>query len=651
MEINITFKQPQVSDLAFSSGAEVIRTNRAGAYLSATICGLNTRKYHGLLIVPMEQFGGEKHVLLSSLDETLIQRGTEYHLGVRQYANSYVEPSGYRYLSQMHFGKVPAYTYQAGGIRLIRERLLVENEQQTLIRYTVEESSAPVIIRLRPFLAFRNIHSLSRANPWAQIGYEEAEHGIRVRLYDYYPWLYMQISRPAMFKPDPDWYYKVEYEKEKERGYACQEDLFSPGTFELELRQGESVVFSAGVGPTDTSTLKQRFYNELRKRPDKKNLTDFLKNAATQFIWHKGEKEDIMAGYPWFDSISRQTFISLPGLRLTQSDRWLGMSVLDTYIPHMKGGLFPGSIGSRDPVYDNADTSLWFIWTIQQFRKQGCRIRDLSARYYKTVKTILQAFRTGTANANMLESGLIFAAEQDKAYTWMDSYVAGRPVAPRYGMPVEINGLWYNAVKFSLELAAAEGDTEFITEWKHLPDQIGESFQQAFWDEQRGYLADVYNGFYTDWSIRPNMIIVAAMDHTPLSIDQLYSVLQTTDRHLLTPKGLRTLSPEDPAYRPVVFGTPDERESAVHNGAVHPWLLMFYADVTLKVHKKSGIAPLRKLTEGFAEEVSRHCLGTISEMYDGDYPHSANGALSQAWNVAAIITCTHLLSQAEKSGK
>jgi predicted glycogen debranching enzyme len=649
MEVNILFKPPQVNDLTFSAGTEVIRTNRAGAYLSTTTGGLNTRKYHGLLIVPIEQFGGEKHVLLSSLDETIIQQKTEFPLGVRRYANDYIEQKGYRYMTGMHFSKIPVYTYQAGGVTLHRERLLVENEQQVLIRYTLAASAAPVILRLKPYAAFRNIHSLSKANSWAQTGYEAIDHGIRIRMYEQYPWLTLQMSKPVVFNPAPDWYYQVEYEKEKARGYDYLEDLFSPGTFDTELKPGESVVFMAGVNPADTSSLKQRFYNELRKRPEKKTLSDFLKNAATQFIWHKGDQEDIMAGYPWYDSLSRQTFISLPGLRLTQSDRRLGMSVLDTYAPYIRNGLFPKSIGAAVPEYDNADTSLWFIWAIQQFRKQGCRIRDLSTRYGNIIKSILETLRQGTHNVNMLESGLLFAAEQGRAYTWMDSYAYGKPVVPRYGMPVEINALWYNAIRFALDIAAMEGDSEFIARWRKLPDRIEEAFLKAYWDDEKGYLADVYNGFYTDWSVRPNMVIAAAMDYTPLSKDQLYSILKTAEQHLLTPRGLRTLSPADSAYQPFVSGTPDERESAVHTGAVHPWLLMFYADATLKVHKKSGIAVIRKLVEGFAEEMSLHCLGTLSEMYDGDPPHHASGALSQAWNVAALLTCFQLLFQAEKS--
>ena len=228
------------------------------------------------------------------------------------------------------------------------------------------------------------------------------------------------------------------------------------------------------------------------------------------------------------------------------ADRQLGMSVLDTYLPYLRNGLFPRSISDPEPVYDNADASLWFIWCLHRLRKQGCRLKDMSTRYWDAVKMILKAFRKGTHTVNMLENGLLFSADQGRAYTWMDTYAYGNPVVPRYGMPVELNALWYHAVRFALEIAMHTGDDEFIAEWRFLPEKIEESFMKAFWDEKRGYLADVYNGFYTDWSVRPNMVIAAAMDYTPLSREQRHSILEITDRHLLTPRGLRTLSPEDP---------------------------------------------------------------------------------------------------------
>lgn len=644
----ISFNQTQLNNLTFSSEREIIRTNRAGAYMSTTLSGCNTRKYHGLLIVPIEAFGNEKHVLLSQLDETIVQRNTNFNLGVRRYVNDYYEPQGNKYLNHFEYEKVPRFSFKAGSVKLVKERLLVEKEQQILVRYTLEEANAPVKLQFRPFVAFRNIHNLSKSNAFAHTDHEETTHGIRLCLYDGYPWLYMQMNKEVSFKPMPDWFYNVEYEKEKNRGFEYLEDLFSPGVFEVDIKVGESIVFSSSTIECVPGNLKTKFANELRKRRPQHSFIESLKNAASQFIWHQDKKVDIIAGFPWYSSISRQTFIALPGLRLTQADRKLSMEVLDTYLTYLKGGLLPRSIADKEPVYDCADASLWFIWAIQELRKQGRSLKELGVRYGNAIKEILEAYRSGTNIVNMLENGLLFAADQGITYTWMDSYANGKPVVPRYGMPVELNALWYNAIYFALEMASLAGDSGFLADWKFLSEKIEETFLKVYWSEEKGYLADVYNGFYTDWSVRPNMVIAAAMDFTPLSRPQRSKIINKATQHLLTPRGLRTLSPEDTAYRGTVNGNIDQRESAIHTGSVHPWLLQFYAVAYLQLHKKSGVEHIKHLVNGFSDEMTKHSLGTISEMYNGDPPHTAKGANSQAWNVAALLYCINLIAQPEK---
>lgn len=644
----ISFNQTQLNNLSFTSEREIIRTNRAGAYMSTTLSGCNTRKYHGLLIVPIEAFDNEKHVLLSQLDETIVQRNTPFNLGVRRYVNDFIEPNGYKYLNHFEYDKVPAYTFKAGSVKLVKERLLVEKEQQILIRYILEEANSPVILQLRPLVAFRNIHNLSKSNAYARTEYEKTRHGIRLCLYDGYPWLFMQMNKEVEFKSAPDWFYNIEYAKEKNRGYECLEDLFSPGIFEVNIKVGESVVFSASTFECIPGVLKTKFANEHRKRRPQHSFIESLNNAASQFIWHQGKNVDIIAGFPWYSSISRQTFIALPGLRLTQADRKLGMAVLDTYLPSLKGGLFPRSIAGKEPVYDSADASLWFIWTVQQLRKQGRSLKELGVRYGNAIIEILEAYRTGNHIISMLENGLLFSAEEGVAYTWMDSYANENPVVPRYGMPVELNALWYNAIRFTLEMANLAGDSDFVANWKFMPEKIEEAFLNAYWNQEKGYLADVYNGFYTDWSIRPNMVIAAAMDYSPLSKEQKRSIIEMATQHLLTPRGLRTLSPEDPNYKGEVNGSIANREAAFHCGSVHTWLLQFYAEAYLRIHKKSGVAHIRNLVNGFSDEMTRHSLGTISEIYTGNPPHTAKGAVSQAWNVAALLNCMNMVAQTEK---
>ncbi len=644
----ITFDQLQLNQPGFTTTREILRTNRAGSYMLKTISGCNTSKYHGLLIVPIENFGGEKHLLLSQLDEIIIQRNTVFPLYSRRFLNGISDPGGISYLKHFKYDKIPRFIYRTGNVEIVKERLLVSREPRILIRYTLTEANAPVIIRLQPFAAFRNIHHLSKANPYVRQETELIANGLRLCLYDGYPYLNLQFNKEVSFVPMPDWYYNFEYEKELNKGEPCHEDLFTPGYFETELKVGESIVFSASTFETDTATLKTRFANELRRRRPHENHIDSLTNAAKQFIWHKGHSDDIVAGYPYYGSKSMQTFVAIPGLRLIQTDRQLGMSVLDTYIPFLNNGLFPASISDKFPVYNSADASLWFIWAVQKLKQQGRSLKDLGIRYGNAIISILNAYREGTSVVNMLENGLLFSAEECRAYTWMDSYQNGYPAVPRYGMPVELNALWYNAICFAIEMAKAAGHSDFLIKWKNLPEMIEDSFMKAFWSNEKGYLADVYNGMYTDWSVRPNMVIAAAMDYTPLAKAQRKLIIDLARHHLLTPLGLRTLSPEDPAYAGMINGQRNLHNVSVHKGAAHPWLLQFYAEAYLDVYNKSGIAHIHSIIDGFRNEMNENCLGTISEYYSGDPPHKGGGALSQAWSVAAILYIMNLLETVEK---
>lgn len=645
----ISFHSAKLSDLEFSTKREILRTNHAGSYILTTLSGCNTRKYDGLLVCPIPVLGSGRHVLLSSLDETIIREGTAFNLSVRRYQGGIIEPGGSRYLSRFDMERVPKFTFRIGDMVMIKERLLVEKEQQLLIRYKLEESPSPVALRLKPFLAFRNMHQLSKSNLYLQNHYREEPNGISLRLYDGYPELYMQVSTPVDFVAAPDWYYNIEYIKEMNRGYEAHEDLYTPGQFELTMKKGDSAVFSASTSRVKPTTFKQRFRLEVSRRISRDTFTGCLRNAANQFIQYKEDTAvDIIAGFPWYNSISRQTFVALPGLRYAQTERRLGLEVLTSYLPYLKNGLFPGSIADNPPVYNSADASLWFIWTVQQLKRQHSRFRECGPAIHKAVREILVNYRKGTPVVNMLENGLLFAAEPGLALTWMDSTCNGKPSVPRYGKPVELNALWYNAVCFGLEMARSEKDQQFMEDWRELPVLIAESFLKTFWCNEKQFLADVETGLYTDWSVRPNMVIAAAMPYTPLSRDQREKIVSVARHRLLTPRGLRTLSPDDPAYRGSVEGSQDRRESASHNGAAFPWLIQFYAEACLGVYQQGSVAEIKKILKGFESEMSENCLGTVSEMYNGSPPHTGKGAVAQAWNVAALLYTIHLLENTEK---
>jgi len=340
----LKFDKGQLVNLEYSLNKEILRSNRAGSYISTTLNGCNTRKYHGLLVTPIKEFLGEKHVLLSSLDSTIVQHGAEFNLGIHRFEGGHYEPKGHKYIRDVEFDKIPKITYRVGGVVLTMERILVEKEQQVIVKYTLEDAHSPTILRLRPFLAFRAIHNLSKANLYINQKFTKINNGIKVRLYGNYPNLQMQLNKKCEFIPVPDWYYNIEYTKEKSRGYEYLEDLYVPGYFEIPIKKGESILFSASTSEANTRFLKKQFKEELNKRSIRYDFLSFLQNASEQFVLKKGNETDVIAGFPWYGSFTRQTFIALPGLVESIDDVDLFSRVLKTYSKYLKYGLFPKSI-------------------------------------------------------------------------------------------------------------------------------------------------------------------------------------------------------------------------------------------------------------------------------------------------------------------
>ncbi len=640
----LKFDKEQLTNLEYSLNREILRSNRAGSYISTALNGCNTRKYHGLLVCPIRSFNNEKHVLLSSFDLSLVQGEEEFELGVHRYKGGHYAPRGHMYIHNIEFDYIPTITYKVGSVQIIMERLLVEKKEQILIRYRVEGITEKVTLRFKPFLAFRNIHGLSKANLYVNKKYREESHGISVQLYEGYPDLYMQFSKQNEFIPVPDWYYNIEYLKELHRGYDFLEDLFVPGYFELEIDPGESVIFSASTEQAAPRSLKQRFSKEIKKRIQRFTFIRSLKNAAEQFILKNRSETYIIAGFPWYDNITRQTFISLPGLAIATENHNLFPEVLNTCKKYLINGLFPDIIHIGEMKYHSADAPLWFIWAIQQYAKSQRSLRGVWLAYGQSIKEILEAYRNGLPDfITCTSDGLINAEKDGIALTWMDSYSEGRPVVQRGGLTVEINALWYNAIQFSLVMADAAEDQTFIHQWRKIGANAGAAFLKTFWNQGHNHLADVVREGSADWSVRPNMVIAAAMDHTPLAREQIKQILSVAKRKLITPKGLRTLSPDHLRYKGVVEGGPDQREAALHMGAAWPWLMQFFTKAYLEIHGTGGLPYVKQLLEQYEESVTEHCIGTLSELYNGDPPHQGKGAISQAWNVAGVYHAIHRL--------
>lgn len=642
----LRFDKTLMTNLEESLPREILRTNRSGAYHCSTIVDCNTRKYHGLLVIPVPEMDDENHVLLSALDETVIQHGAEFNLGLHKYHGDNFSPRGHKYIRVYECDKVPTTIYRVGGVILKKEKVFVHHENRILIRYTLVDAHSDTTLRLRPYLAFRSVRQYTHENSQASRKYDLVDNGIKTCMYPGYPELYMQLSKENEFHFVPDWYRGIEYPKEQERGYDFNEDLYVPGYFEFTIKKGESVTFSGGISSTDTSSLNELFATEAEQRTPRKDFKNCLINAAHQFLNKQDGESYILAGYPWFKCRARDMFISLPGLTLSIGE----VSKFETIMETAKKAIYSFLAGEKSTlkVYemDHPDVLLWAVWTVQQYAKMVSR-ESAKEKYAQLLKDIMIYLLDGKhPNLEIKENGLVYANGRDKAITWMNSTVNGRPVVARTGYIVEYNSLWYNALCFTADIAEEMGDTYYSTKMKSMAEVAGKSFISTFLNEY-GYLLDYVDGDMMDWSVRPNMIFSAAFDYSPLDAKQKKGVIDIVTKELLTPKGLRSLSPKSGGYNPNYVGPQIQRDYAYHQGTAWPWLEGFYMEAYLRIYKRSAISFLWRQLVSYEDEMTRHCLGTIPELFDGNPPFTGRGAVSFAMNVAEILRALNLLDKYE----
>lgn len=538
----LTFDKKELGNLEYSLQREMLATDRRGGYMSTTIVCCNTRKYHGLMVAPIDD-SDRAYVLLSSVDETVVHDGQSFNLALHRFPGTY-EPRGHKYITDFEYTPTPTITYRVGSIVLRKELLWIHNRTQLMIRYTLLEAPSDVRLRLRPFFAFRDKHALTHANMEADGRSWPIPGGVKCRLYSDFPWLYLQTDcRDAEFVPAPDWYYNFEYAREIERGYEGDEDLLTTGYFELSLGRRQSVIFSASVEAI----------------PD----------------------------------------------------------------PAAIGGMF-------------ADAPLWFFWVLQQLQRTLGE-EEIWKRYGIVMKELLAAYRRGVGGVAVHDNGLVWASAPDKALTWMNALAGGVPVVSRDGYPVEINALWYNAVCYALELASRFGEEEFVGEWKAWPERIRNAFREMFWSGDDGYLADFVGPEGPNRWIRPNMVVACGLDYKMLDEEQQASVLRIVGQHLLTPKGLRSLSPRNPRYKNRCEGDEAVRAEASMNGSVWVWPLWFYVKASFDLGGREFLPRAEELLARFGEEIQSYGIGSINELFDGDPPHAPWGAVSQAWSVGAVL--------------
>ncbi|NDV58620.1 glycogen debranching enzyme N-terminal domain-containing protein [Bacteroides sp. 519] len=640
----LRFDKTLMINLEESLPREILRTNKSGAYHCTTIVDCNTRKYHGLLVIPVPNLDDENHVLLSSLDETVIQHGAEFNLGLHKYSGDNFSPKGHKYIREFDCEKIPVTTYRVGGVVLTKEKIFVHHENRMLIRYTLVDAHSPTTLRFRPFLAFRSVREYTNENLQARRDYQEIENGIKTCMYPGYPELYMQLNKKNTFHFMPDWYRGIEYPKEQERGYNFKEDLYVPGYFEVSIKKGESIVFSAAISEVSTRQLKRMFDEAVNDRTPRDSFYNCLKNSAHQFFNVQGEDNYILAGYPWFKCRARDMFVSLPGLTLAVDEPQQFEQTMATAEKAIRQYINDEPLTYNIYEMDDPDVLLWAIWALQQYSKETTR-EQCRQKYGALLEDIINfIIKRKHDNLFLHENGLLYTNGKEKAVTWMNSTVNGYPVVPRSGYIVEINALWYNALCFIGNLLGEGGNTALAETLSAQAAKTAISFVEVFRNEY-GYLLDYVDGNMMDWSVRPNMIFAAAFDYSPLDRMQKKQVLDIVTKELLTPKGLRSLSPKSGGYNPNYVGPQLQRDYAYHQGTAWPWLMGFYLEAYLRIYKMSGLSFVERQLIGFEEEITSHCIGTISELFDGNPPFKGRGAISFAMNVAEILRILKLLSK------
>jgi len=588
---------------------EWLVSNGLGGYASSTVIGLNTRIYHGLLVASTG--GLERLVVVSSLDEEVHTNMDVYRLAVHRYPGV-VYPQGFRYLEEFRFYPNPTFVYQAGGVRVVKTLEIWGNR----LKSSYQVAGGECIFRVYPLVNLRNFHSVTRAG---DISFHQTPARHSTTLISG-PWRVRLFSDRAEYHQRGEWYYNFEYDREKERGLAWQEDNYSPGYFEIKIIDDGNFYITAELVPSQPAP------NWPQAKGPISGLEAALERTAPSFIVKKGDETTIVAGYHWFSEWGRDAMISLPGLTLVTGRFKEAGEILRTTASRSRGGVIPNHMEGGKAAYNSSDASLWFIYALGEYYRYTGDAR-LVGELTPTVCQIIEGYQEGTGGIKMEEDCLIFSPA---GFTWMDARVNNIPVTPREGKPVEINALWYHALQRAAELTGIE-------EYLETASRVKKSFQK-FWNPEKGCLYDVIDTPQgsNDATVRPNQVFAVFFNLLPL--EQKRGILEVVTRELLTPYGLRTLPSYHPDYRGRYVGSPGDRDAAYHQGTVWPWLLGPYITSLIRTGMETPHRAGRLL-----EPIERHLqdagLCTISEIFDGDPPHHPRGCISQAWSVAEILRC------------
>ena len=650
----LKFNKSELVNLEYSLKREIIVANKTGAYCNTSIVTCNTRRYHGLLAVPVDKLGGGNYILLSSLDESLVVGGKQFNLGIHCYGDVY-EPRGHKYIIDFDSDPAPEIVYKVGDIVFRKTIVMAPDNDQVLIKYSLESAPEKATVLLKPFLAFRSVHSLTSQNGEARTDYDEIDNGVSFRLYDAFPNLNLQLSSKAQFKSLPYWYNGITYSDEMRRGFNCREDLFVPGMFITTMKPGESIVFSASVDVDNPKTLKRKFTDAVRRLGKIDNYHDLLVRDADFLKCARNGHKRINAGFSWLETgLLRETVESLPGLTLyANGDSNEFEEILDNLIADEQERLLHRTTQVEAPLM-LTDTIQQYVHFAVETKQDTGEEKRIWKKYGKMLKAIIESYAPGQRNEVALHpNGLLWAQMDGVALTWMNAYVHGHPVTERAGYQVETNAFWYNAISFALEMEKKYGTkkNEFVSRWSKVQELIEANYQDMFWDPEAGYLADYVDNSGRNMDVRPNQLYAVSLDYSPVDDEVKSSVVMTVNNELVTTRGIRTLSPRNVKYRGVYEGSQIDRDLAYHQGCAFPSLLSPYMNICFKMMGSNFYKKAEYLTEGFYADISKHGVGAFSELYDGDPPHEAHGAISSACSTAALLRVYYLMDKNKKEEK
>ncbi len=642
----ISFDANTCRDLDAALEREWLETNGLGGFASSTIAGLNTRRYHGLLVAATKPPVG-RMVLLSKLEETVVIGDAKFDLSANQYPNV-IHPRGHEYQTGFRLDPFPVFTYDARGVEIEKIVFMVQGENTTVVQYVVRRARGPLRLEIRPLIAFRDYHSTTHENAALDATVSSEPGLVSVAPYQGLPRLFLANNADSVEQGE-GWYRNFEYRIEQERGLEYREDLSNPLVFGFELQQGNTATIIASTERHEAREAMQYRTGEIVRRtavadaaPVDDELVRTLSTAADQFIVARGTEQTVIAGYHWFSDWGRDTMIALPGLTLATGRFEVARSILLEFSKHVSQGMLPNRFPDEgeQPEYNTVDATLWYFEAIRSYVEYTGDYDFVRDRLYEVLTDIIAWHVRGTRyGIHVDDAGLLLSGLPGVQLTWMDAKIGDWVVTPRHGKAVEIQALWYNALKTMEEFAAHFRDLAGQKRFGNMATLARWSFNRLFWNESAGCLYDVVNGGPPDASIRPNQILAVSLRHGMLAADRAAAVVEVVCRELLTPYGPRTLSPRDPRYVSHYGGDQLARDSGYHQGTVWPWLLGPFLTAYVRVNGGSREARQQaaKWLEPFHAHVREAGLGQVSEILDADAPHHPRGCIAQAWSVAELL--------------